>query len=113
MNRKVMAAADAMAGLSAGSVTPQNARHRDAPRVRAASSVRGSRPSQSPPTTRTTTAKLKKAWARRIAAALPCRCSPIGLCAPTSARKAAPTTTVGSTNGTTTSAWTIRRPRNS
>ena len=108
-----MTAADAMAGRSAGRVTSQKARHLDAPNVRAASSVRGSSPSQSPPTTRTTTAKLKKAWASRIAHALPWRSSPMGLCGPRSATNAAPTTTVGSTNGTMTAAWTKRRPRNS
>ena len=45
----------------------QYARQRDAPNTRAASSVLGSKPSQSPPTVRTTTAWLKKAWASRIA----------------------------------------------
>ena len=72
-----MAAADAMAGRSAGRVTSRKARHRDAPSVRAASSVRGSSPSQSPPTVRTTTARLKKAWASRMAHALPWRSSPM------------------------------------
>ncbi|MNW68613.1 hypothetical protein D3C74_474200 [compost metagenome] len=54
-NRNTIDAADAMAGASDGSVTDRNARQGEAPRARAASSARGSRCSQSPPTVRTTT----------------------------------------------------------
>ena len=56
VNRKVIVAAAASAGRSAGSVTDRNARQRDAPSTRAASSWCGSRCDQSPPTVRTTTA---------------------------------------------------------
>ncbi len=108
-----MVAADATAGRSAGHVTSRKARQRVAPSTRAASSVAGSRPSQSPPTVRTTTAWLKKACASRIAHTDPSRSMPSGPRGPSSARKAAPTTTVGSTNGTVTSAARARRPRNS
>ena len=55
-NRNASDAADAIAGVSAGSVTVRNARHGDAPSARAACSARGSSRSQSPPTARTTTA---------------------------------------------------------
>ena len=68
--------------------------------------ARGSRFAQTPPTMRTTTATLKNAWATRIAQ------SPRSMPSGRSARNAGATTTVGSTNGTTTSAPTRARPRN-
>ena len=54
--RKTIDAAAMIAGRSAGSVTSTNVRHRFAPSTWAASSGRGSRCDQSPPTVRTTTA---------------------------------------------------------
>ena len=113
VNRNVMAAAEAIAGRRAGSVTARKAAGRDAPRTRAASSVCGSRPSHSPPTVRTTTAWLKNTWASTMASTVSCRSTPRGPWAPRSARNAAPTTTVGSTKGTVARACTNRRPRNS
>ena len=53
--RKVSAAPEAIAGARAGSVTVAKTRNPEAPRVRAASSARGSRRAQSVPTVRTTT----------------------------------------------------------
>ena len=57
------------------------------------------------PTSRTTTAMLKKTWATIIACAVPCH--EFG----SKARNAAPTTTVGNTNGTVVAAIISRRPR--
>jgi len=54
-NRKVSAAADAIAGASAGRVTVARTRAEDAPRLRAASAWRGSSRAHSTPTVRTTT----------------------------------------------------------
>jgi hypothetical protein len=54
----------------------------------------------------TTTATLKKAWAMRIGI------QPRSSCGGRIARKASATTTVGRTNGTTTSVRTRLRPRN-
>ncbi len=108
-----MDAAAAMAGRSRGSVTSRKARHRDAPNVRAASSSRGSRLPHSPPTVRTTTATLKKAWAIRINQMEPRRSTPSAPPGPSRARKATPTTTVGSTNGTISRAHSTRLPGNS
>ncbi len=60
---------------------------------------------------RTTTLMLKKTSAATIAAAVPSRPSPpSGPAGAISCRKATPTTTVGSTNGTTTSARSRSRP---
>ncbi len=56
VKRNTTAAAAAIAGRSAGNVISRNARARLAPSIRAASSARGSRCDQSPPTVRTTTA---------------------------------------------------------
>ncbi len=83
----------------------QRRRTGDAPSVAAASDRRGSRLAQNVPTIRTTTATLKKACATRIGAQP--RSRPGG----STARNARATTTVGRTNGTTTSAWTTLRPR--
>jgi hypothetical protein len=113
VNRNTMAAADATAGRIAAHVTRVKALQRDAPSTRAASSVLGSRPSHRLPTVRTTTAWLKNAWAITIATALPRRSTPSTPRGPSNDRNAAATTTVGSTNGTTSSAWSSRRPRNS
>src|SRR3954466_6252924 len=96
-NRNTTAAADAIAGASAGSVTDRNARHGDAPSARAAAVVRGSSRAHSPATVRATTATLKKALASTIGSTPP---------SGHSARNASPTTTVGSTNGTITAART-------
>ena len=55
-------------GASSGRVTCRKARARDAPSMRAASSRRGSRFAQNPPTVRTTTATLKNTCATSIGA---------------------------------------------
>lgn len=55
-NRNTSDPADAIAGASAGRVTPTNARHGGAPSARAACSARGSSRSHRLPTVRTTTA---------------------------------------------------------
>ena len=76
-----------------------------APRAAAASPGRGSSDSQVAPTARITTATLKKVSPAMIATGVPSRPrKPSGPDSPTSSRKATPTTTVGSTNGTSSSA---------
>ncbi len=97
-------AAARIAGRSSGSVTSRNARHGEAPRVAAAASRSGGRWSQTAPTVRTTTARLKTTWAARIAPTP--RSHPAG----SRARMAAPITTVGSTNTEASSAVSSRRP---
>ena len=74
--------------------------------MRAASSVRGSSWPHSVPTVRTTTARLKYTWAMTMAAAV------WSHDAGRRARNAVPTTTVGSTNGTVTTARTSALPGN-
>ena len=62
---------------------------------------------RTPPTVRTTTAKLKKTWATQDRPTPCCQCrNASGPPGRSSARNAAPTTTVGSTNGTVTNART-------
>src|SRR5690606_31391118 len=100
-NRNTTAAAEDTAGNNAGRVTVENARQRDAPRDRAASSTRGSSCDHSPPTVRATTAMLKKALATTMLSTPP---------SGHSARNASPTTTVGSTNGTRTNVRTTVMP---
>ncbi len=56
VNRKTMLAAAARAGRNKGRVTSRKMRQRPAPNTRAASSRRGSRWAQRPPTVRSTTA---------------------------------------------------------
>ena len=102
-NRKTIDPAATMAGRRAGSVTATKVRTGPAPRLRAASSSRGSSPRQLAPTTRTTTATLKKTCATTIAVSDPVI---------PSERNAVPTTTVGRTNGIVSSATTAARPRN-
>ena len=110
-NRNTTLAAETMPGTSAGSVTVRNTCHGLAPSTAAASSRRGSIASQKAPTVRTTTLMLKKTSAATIAAAVPSSPSePSGPDGAISWRKATPTTTVGSTNGTTTSARSRSRP---
>ncbi len=103
-NRNTTDAADPIAGSSAGRTTDRNARGRDAPSARAASSARRSVCAHSPPTVRATTATLKNALASTIGSTPP---------SGHSARKARPTTTVGSTNGTITAARTNPVPTTS
>ncbi len=82
--------------------------------MRAASSRRGSRFDQNPPTVRTTTATLKNTWAASIGATPRCQCrNESGPPGRNSTRNAVATTTVGSTNGTITSARKTRLPANS
>ena len=100
-------------GAGAARVTSTNARHREAPNVRAASSSRGSRLPHRPPTVRTTTATLKNAWAIRMSQMEPRRSTPSAPPGPSRARNATPTTTVGSTNGTISRAHSTRLPGNS
>ena len=104
--RKVSADDAASAGASCGTVTSRARRSGPAPSTAAASALRGSSPAQAPPTIRTTTATLKKTCAARIAG------SPLSTSSGSSSRKAVATTTVGSTNGTRTSARVSERPRN-
>jgi hypothetical protein len=106
VNRNTIDAAASNDDRSCGRVTNQNARSGPAPRVRAAPGRSGSKCSQVAPTVRTTTETLNSTWAARIAGTP--RSNPSGSNAPT----AAATTTVGSTNGTVTSACTRRRPGN-
>jgi hypothetical protein len=103
--RNTIAAAAASAGASNGTVTSTIRCRGDAPSVAAASATRGSRFAQNVPTTRTTTATLKKACATRMGA------HPRSRGSGSTARNASATTTVGSTKGTTTSAVTTLRPR--
>ena len=92
-----------MAGRSAGSVIDVKVRMGPAPRVRAASSSRRSRLTHDAPTTRTTIATLKNAWANTMASSDPWIPSP---------RNAVATTTVGKTNGIVRAATIRPRPRN-
>ena len=111
--RKTTVAAPTTAGSRAGSVTVRKTCNGLAPSAAAACSRRGSRLSQNDPTVRTTTETLKKTSAATIAAAVPSRCSPPSQPdGTTSWLNATPTTTVGSTNGTTTSARSRPRPGN-
>jgi hypothetical protein len=110
VNRKTMDEAAAIAGRRSGRVTRLNVCHADVPSERAASSRRGSRWLQTPPTILTTTATLKNTWAARMAHTVPCRSMPSTPDGPASARNAAPTTTVGSTNGTVAIARASVRP---
>src|ERR1044072_5060489 len=89
-NKNTPAAADPIAGASAGSVTDVNARAGEAPSDRAASVARRSSCDHSPATVRATTATLKK-----LSASTTANTPPSG----SSVRNASPTTTVGSTNG--------------
>ncbi len=82
----------------------RNTFHSLAPNTRPASCRSGSSRDHKAPTVLTTTATLKKIWATRMA--------PTESLQP-SATNAAPTTTVGNTNGTVTSAVASLRPRNS
>ena len=111
--RKTTVAADTMPGRSAGRVTVRQTCQGLAPSAAAASSRRGSIASQNEPTVRTTTLMLKNTRAATIAAAVPSSPSPPNQPdGAISCRNATPTTTVGSTNGTTTSARTTSRPGN-
>ncbi len=110
-NRNTTLAADTTPGSRAGRVTVRRTCHGLAPSAAAASSRRGSSDSQKEPTVRTTTLTLKKTRAATIAAAVPSsRIPPRGPPGAISWRKATPTTTVGSTNGTTTRARSRSRP---
>jgi hypothetical protein len=103
VNRKTIESAAAIDGPRMGSVVRRNAVSGEAPSERAASTTPLSSLDQTPPTVRTTTATLKKTCAARI---------PQMLSDSPSATNADPTTTVGSTNGTVTSARTRERPGN-
>ncbi len=102
--RKTSAAAAASAGRSSGSVTAESRAAGPAPSVAASSHKRGSSRPHQAPTTRTTTATLKKTCAARIAA------TPRSWPAGSRSRNAVATTTVGSTKGTRTSALASARP---
>ena len=109
--RNTMLAAPTIAGRSAGRVTVRSTCHGDAPRAAAAWPGRGSRDSHATPTVRTTTATLKKTRPHTMATGVPSRPrKPSGPPSPISCRKATPTTTVGSTNGTSSAARTAARP---
>ena len=109
--RKTTLAAPTIAGRSAGSVTVRSTCHGDAPSAAAAWPGRGSSDSHATPTVRTTTATLKKTSPQMIATGVPSRPrKPSGPPSPSSWRKATPTTTVGSTNGTSSAARTAARP---
>lgn len=104
--RKTTPAAATIAGRSAGSVMVVNTWRGLAPRLIAAWPRRGSRSAQNAPTLRTTTLMLKKTIAATIAPGLPSRPSPPKRPPSISRRrKAMPTTIVGITKGTNTTAW--------
>lgn len=105
-----MAAAAAIAGRSSGSVIVRKRVQAVAPSVAAACSRAGSRWVHSPPTVRTTTARLKKTWAARTIQIVPARSIPSIPFGPASCRNAIATTTVGSTNGMVTRVRTRPRP---
>src|SRR5262249_57550344 len=103
--RKTTGGVAASAGEGGGTTISRNRLHGLAPSVAGASDRRGSSVAQNVPTTRTTTATLKNACATRIGA------HPRWIGAGRIAMNASATTTVGSTNGTTTTALTRPRPR--
>ena len=108
--RNTTLAAPTSAGRRAGKVTVRNTWAGLAPSAAAASPGRGSSDSQAAPTARITTATLKKVRPAMIAAGVPSSPrKPSGPDSPTSSRNATPTTTVGSTNGTSSSARTTLR----
>ena len=92
MNRNTIVAAATIAGRTSGSETRVTTFQRDAPSVAAAASMSVGRCSHSEPTIRTTTARLNTTCAPSTAHTV--RSSESG----SSARNAAPITTVGSTN---------------
>ncbi len=100
-------AAAVIAGRISGNEIAVKTRHLDAPRVAAASSMSVGRCSHSAPTTRTTTARLNATWAPITAPTV--RSTESG----SSARKAAPITTVGSTNIAVSSPSSTLRPAKS
>ena len=104
VNRKITDAAAHSAGRSTGSTTCRVTCHGEAPSVRAAAVRSGGSTPHIPPTMRTTTARLKYTWATITARAVDCHV------AGRTARNAAPTTTVGSMNGTVTAASSARLP---
>ncbi len=109
--RKTMLAEPTIAGRSAGRVTVRSTCHGEAPSAAAACPGRGSSDSHATPTVRTTTATLKKTSPHTMATGVPSRPrNPSGPPSPSSWRKATPTTTVGSTNGTSSAARTAVRP---
>ncbi|MFT3852868.1 MAG: hypothetical protein QM733_09045 [Ilumatobacteraceae bacterium] len=107
LNRNTTDAAAQIAGRSSGRTTWRATCHVEAPSVRAAPVRSGGSTAHIPPTRRTTTATLKNTWAAITARAVDCQL-PGRI-----ATNAAPTTTVGSMNGTVTVASTARRPRKS
>ena len=114
-NRNSTLAAETSAGRSDGKVTVRNTWAGVAPSAAAASPGLGSSDSQVVPTARITTATLKKVRPAMIATGVPSRPrKPSGPDSPTSSRNATPTTTVGSTNGTSSSArMTLRKGKSS
>lgn len=106
VNRKTTVAAAHNAGRSSGTTTKRSTWSGEAPSVRAAALRSWGSTAHIAPTSRTTTAMLKNTWATMTARAVPCH--EVG----SSARNAAPTTTVGSMKGTVTMASRARRPRN-
>ena len=112
-NRKTTLAAETIVGRSAGSVTVRNTCAGEAPSAAAASPGRRSSVSQAAPTVRITTATLKNTRPARIATGVPSKPrNPSGPASPSSCRNATPTTTVGSTNGTSSAARTTDRNGN-
>ncbi len=110
--RNTTLAAETTAGRSAGTVTVQNTWAGLAPSAAAASPGLRSRDSHPAPTVRMTTATLKKTSPATMAAGVPARPRPAnGPPSPISRSKATPTTTVGSTKGTSSAARTTARPR--
>lgn len=101
VNRKTRVAAPTIEGRASGSSTSVNRRIPVAPISAATSSKAGSSCAQNPPTTRTTTARLKKTCAANRAAN-----------EGRGPANAAPTTTVGSTNATSVATRKVDRPGN-
>ena len=108
-----MAAADATAGRMAGQVTWRKARHREAPST--ARRLLGARvePLPQAPDGAHDDGVVEEGVGQDDRHRAPRRSTPRRPRGPRRERKAAPTTTVGRTKGTTSSAWRRRRPRNS
>ena len=104
--RNTIAPAAASDGASSGSVIVRNRRIGPAPSVEPTSQRRPSSVPQNEPTTRTTTARLKKTCAARIAQIV--WSSDGG----STSTNAVATTSVGRTNGTSTASSSAVRPRN-
>lgn len=117
VRRNTRAPAPATAGSTCGTTMEAPRRHDPAPIVRAASTCVEGIGSSRAPTMTTTTTNSYPTWAKTTSASDPadpgCGANePNGPEGPASARTAAPTTTLGNTNGAATSARIRPRPKN-